>query len=134
MNIHERNDIVYLDLSDSQYSEFGKFLGNFYYGGGWPYTLRTLLESMRKEYPNVSSGYPHNGGEHSLRLTLPRIEMLAFLEIAKDNETVWWHFNELYKVISNSPSQNRFWATKIWRETGLVDGKVKVEEILGVVQ
>lgn len=65
-----------LKCSQPQHTEAGRLLGRMYYG-------HFLEKSLaRDEY----SGYPHNGGEHSLYLHLNSAEDYeAFLGLVKDH-------------------------------------------------
>lgn len=65
---------MYIKASQPQYTPAGKLLGSMYYGS----FLQTALSS--EQY----SGYPHNGGEHTLSLTMSPADVGAFLEIIKE--------------------------------------------------
>lgn len=60
--------------SQPQHTDAGRLLGQMYYGG---FLDRVLDRSER-------SGYPHNGGEHTLHLELSAADFLAFVEIVRD--------------------------------------------------
>lgn len=61
---------MYVDLSTSQYIPFGKMLGHLYY------TNQALLSLAPGR-----SGYPHNGGEHTLSLSGEVKDIVAFLDL-----------------------------------------------------
>ena len=65
--------VILLDLSADQYSPMGQVLHRAYYGNG---QLAQLLDT---EFFN--SGYPHNGGTHTLRLKGPREDLIAWMEL-----------------------------------------------------
>lgn len=60
---------VWLDLSQPQHTAAGKLLGHMYYN------RPRLLDSLSQE---ERSGYPHNGGVHSLSLHMTADDLLAF--------------------------------------------------------
>lgn len=64
---------IRINLSYGENTSFGKALYNLYYGN------KVLLEMA----PN-RSGYPHNGGEHTLSISGEAGECRAFLELLKD--------------------------------------------------
>jgi len=66
---------VYVNASQPQHTPAGKLLGKMYYGG----FLDRVLQ--RDEY----SGYPHNGGEHSLSLKLIPTDLFSFLAIVGES-------------------------------------------------
>lgn len=61
---------MYVDLSTSQYIPFGKMLGSLYYSNQ---ALLSLAPGR--------SGYPHNGGEHTLSLSGEVKDINAFLDL-----------------------------------------------------
>lgn len=61
---------MYVDLSTSQYIPFGKMLGSLYYANQ---ALLSLAPGR--------SGYPHNGGEHTLSLSGSKEDINAFLDL-----------------------------------------------------
>lgn len=62
--------LVNIDVSQPQHTPAGLLLGKMYYGG----FLEAVLS--RSEY----SGYPHNGGVHSLYLCMKPDDLNAFIE------------------------------------------------------
>ncbi len=60
--------------SQPQHTDAGKLVGALYYGG----VLSKLLD--REDY----AGYPHNGGEHTLRLYLTPPDLKAFLDLVAE--------------------------------------------------
>lgn len=64
---------MYVDLSTSQYIPFGKMLGNLYYSNQ---ALLSLAPGR--------SGYPHNGGEHTLSLSGDKADIIAFLDLVTE--------------------------------------------------
>lgn len=64
---------MHVDISTSQYIPFGKMLGSLYYAN------QTLLEQAPGR-----SGYPHNGGEHSLSLNGSKEDICAFLDLVTE--------------------------------------------------
>ena len=63
-----------LDLSQPQYVPAGRILYKMYYSG---FLEKTLDRAER-------SGFPHNGGQHTLRLHMPEADILAFLDLVKE--------------------------------------------------
>jgi len=61
---------MFVDLSTSQYIPFGKMLNHLYYSN------KTLLALAPGK-----SGYPHNGGEHTLSLNGEAGDITAFLDL-----------------------------------------------------
>jgi hypothetical protein len=120
MNEFQKKEMVYVDLSAGQYTPFGGILHSFYYGGKY-YILRDMLHfSTTSSDKSGYSGYPHNGGEHSLRLSLPREEMIAYLEMAAEHAELSMHnhFVCIVKEIVANLNTNRFYAKKIWEANG----------------
>lgn len=66
--------ILFVNASQPQHTPAGSLLGRMYYHG----FLDKLLS--REQY----SGYPHNGGEHSLTLSLSEEDLSAFMAIARE--------------------------------------------------
>lgn len=66
--------ILYVDASQPQHTPAGNLLGRMYYRG----FLTTLLS--REQY----SGYPHNGGAHSLTLSLSEEDLTAFVAVVRE--------------------------------------------------
>ncbi len=62
--------LMSIKASQPQHTDAGNLVGKLYYRG----TLDKLL--TRTEY----SGYPHNGGEHTLHLRLSAVDLDAFLD------------------------------------------------------
>lgn len=60
---------IHIDLTTSQYCTFGEALYRFWY-----------FSKLRELAPNLS-GYPHNGGEHSTRISGSEEDCRAFLEL-----------------------------------------------------
>lgn len=67
------NDVIILDLSASQASPMGRVLHACHYGSG------QLAQLTKCDL--YSSGYPHNGGEHTLRLKGSRQDLIAWMEL-----------------------------------------------------
>lgn len=65
--------VILLDLSADQDSPMGQVLHRAHYGNG---QLAQLLDT---EFYN--SGYPHHGGQHSLRLKGAREDLIAWMEL-----------------------------------------------------
>lgn len=65
-----------LNFSASQESVVGKWLYRLYYNSGELAKLRDLLPG--------TTGYPHNGGVHSLTLTGTREDLIAWVELFED--------------------------------------------------
>ena len=72
-------DIVSIKASQSQYVPAGDLLGTMYYSG----FISAVLAP--KEY----RGFPHNGGEHSLTLTMPVQDLRIFLGLVRERFS--WH-------------------------------------------
>lgn len=68
-----RDGIVSIDLSSPLHSEMGKVLHKVYYGTQIPEVAG-----------NVMTGYPHNGGEHTMRLRGTKGDVLAVLDLISD--------------------------------------------------
>lgn len=66
---------VSVDLSSPQQSILGKALGRLYYETN----LLDLLDSSKV----IRTGFPHNGGYHTLRISGPAEEVIDFLRILK---------------------------------------------------
>lgn len=64
----------WLDVSQPQDTQAGSLLGRMWYGN----FIQNLLRDG--EY----SGYPHNGGQHTLRLNLNLWDMAAFLKLVEE--------------------------------------------------
>lgn len=65
---------IRVNMSAGQETTFGKILSNLYYGSG-----RHLLETVTGR-----SGYPHNGGEHTLYVNATKEEVLSFFDQLED--------------------------------------------------
>lgn len=65
---------IHIKASQRQHTPAGDLLGRLYYGG----FLSAVL--AREDY----SGYPHNGGEHTLYLDMPPADIEAFLELVQE--------------------------------------------------
>lgn len=63
-----------LVASQPLHTPAGFFLADLFYGQVLPKLLK------RDEY----SGFPHNGGEHTLRLNMPTADVEAFLQVLED--------------------------------------------------
>lgn len=66
--------VLHIIASQPQHTPAGNLLGRMYYRG----FLTTLLS--REQY----SGYPHNGGEHSLTLSLSKEDLTAFVDTVRE--------------------------------------------------
>lgn len=65
-----------IDLSQSQYTPAGKFLSHLYY-------QTAIIDLIDRD---DRSGFPHNGGEHTLRIHGVREEdIVAFLAVIKES-------------------------------------------------
>lgn len=64
---------IYVNLSYNEQSTLGNALYHFWYSNG---PLRDLAPGK--------SGYPHNGGEHTLSIRGSKGDCLAFLELMRD--------------------------------------------------
>lgn len=64
--------VLYIRASQPQHTPAGKLLGKLYYRG-----FLDLLD--QSEY----SGYPHNGGEHSLSLSMTEENLSALLSLIR---------------------------------------------------
>lgn len=69
------NTAPYIKASQPQHTPAGRLLGKMYYGG----FLDKVLQ--REEY----TGYPHNGGEHSLSLKLEPTDLHSFLALVGES-------------------------------------------------
>lgn len=67
------NQLVRVDLSQAQHIPAGNLLSKMFYSGFITDTL------SREQF----SGYPHNGGQHSLWLSLTPADMQDFLDIVR---------------------------------------------------
>lgn len=63
----------WFNLSQPQHTEAGRLLSRFYYGSDG-----CLLREMA-----TTSGFPHNGGEHTLNVKATPAELVAWLELLK---------------------------------------------------
>ena len=79
--LHIRKDgTVTIDLSSPQESGLGIIIGEMYYNT----QISELLGDMR-------SGYPHNGGSHTLRLRGNYEDVIAGIELIRDSTPVYPH-------------------------------------------
>ena len=62
------------EASQPEHTPAGKLLGKMYYGG--------FVDAALKR--GESTGYPHNGGQHSLTLILAVSEFNAFLALVEE--------------------------------------------------
>lgn len=69
-NNPNKPETIRVNMSAGQETPFGKILYNLYYGSG-----RHLLESVTSR-----SGYPHNGGEHTLYVNATKEDVLSFFD------------------------------------------------------
>jgi hypothetical protein len=65
--------LLHADLSSGQYSQYGKILHHLYY------SHKYLMDMAPGR-----SGYPHNGGEHTLRVKGSKEDIVAWLEMVRD--------------------------------------------------
>lgn len=82
-------DKILVQMSSPEHSEVGKVLSKLYYGQG------ALLDLAPGR-----SGYPHNGGEHTLFLEGDRKDILAWLELLTEEypairKPVAWLFQDI---------------------------------------
>ena len=79
--LHIRPDgTVTVDLTSPQESGLGIIIGKMYYNT----QIAELLGDM-------CSGYPHNGGSHTLRLRGNYQEVIAGIELIRDSTPVYPH-------------------------------------------
>lgn len=79
--LHIRKDgTVTIDLTSPQESGLGIIIGNMYHNT----QISELLGDM-------CSGYPHNGGNHTLRLRGNYEDVIAGIELIRDNTLVYPH-------------------------------------------
>lgn len=67
--------LYHFNASQPQHTPAGKLLGSMYYGG--------FLEKVLAR--DEASGYPHNGGEHSLTLHLTPSSLESFLALVEES-------------------------------------------------
>jgi hypothetical protein len=65
----------HFEASQLEHTPAGKLLGKMYYGG--------FIDAALKR--GESTGYPHNGGQHSLTLILSADELTAFLSLVEES-------------------------------------------------
>jgi hypothetical protein len=74
-------------LTDGQYEPLGMVVGHLYYGNA---AMMSFVPQYRPGDDGVIgqklsfSGYPHNGGEHTMTLYGPKEDLVAFLELVSD--------------------------------------------------
>lgn len=68
------HDVIRVDASQPEHTPAGKFLAMLYYSD----VLEALVDSK------CFSGYPHNGGRHTLYLKLSRDDLRALADILED--------------------------------------------------
>ena len=68
------NKLLYIHASQALHTPAGNLLYRMYYGG---YISKILISGER-------SGYPHNGGEHTLTLRLNLSDLEAFLALTQE--------------------------------------------------
>lgn len=61
------NNIIHVNATQAQHTDAGMLLGKLYYSGFFHKVLS----------PEEHSGYPHNGGQHTLTLKMPKEDLLA---------------------------------------------------------
>lgn len=71
---------VSVDISSPERSGMGLIIGKMYYS--------TRLSDL---FGSLSSGYPHNGGEHTLYFKGPYQDVIAALELIRDLTPVPFH-------------------------------------------
>lgn len=67
---------VYLDLSQPQHTDAGHLLHQMYY------SRPRLLDSLSRD---ERTGYPHNGGMHTLSLHMTAEDLLAFRALVQQD-------------------------------------------------
>jgi len=72
--VSKHNGKIHVDLSAGQQTELGIMVGHIYYYND---TLMALCPH--------SSGYPHNGGEHTMRIAGSKGDIQAFLQMTADH-------------------------------------------------
>jgi len=64
----------HIDLSQPQHTDLGRLLYRYYYG--------TTSDLVKKQFlPCEYSGYPHNGGEHTLTLNVSPVRLADFFYV-----------------------------------------------------
>lgn len=76
---------IAVELTDGQYEPLGLIVGHLYYSNS---KIMNMIGRQRDVYPVgrelISSGYPHNGGEHTMSVYGPKGDVVAFLELASE--------------------------------------------------
>lgn len=75
MNNSNQQKTLFINASQPQHTPAGMVLCKMYYG--------SFLESTLNR--DQFSGFPHNGGEHTLRLRLSPPDLKAFLDLVLDH-------------------------------------------------
>lgn len=86
--------VVAMDLSAPQTSPLGGLLWKLFY-------KTQVLELLDRDQ---TSGYPHNGGVHSLRFRGPCGDAVAFLELIKETLTEGFKLPEEQSEVANQLS------------------------------
>ena len=79
IRVHPKK-VVSIDLTSPQESGLGIIIGKMYYNT----QISELLGDM-------CSGYPHNGGSHTLRLCGNYEDVIVGIELIRDNTPVYPH-------------------------------------------
>jgi hypothetical protein len=66
---------LHIEATQNQHTPGGDFLGKLYY------STRFLDKTLERE---EHSGYPHNGGQHSLYLYMTPSDLSAWLELVEE--------------------------------------------------
>lgn len=79
LRLHPKNEVS-VNLSSPQQSGLGEIIGKMYYN--------TRISELLGD---LSSGYPHNGGIHSLYMKGPYLDIIAGIELIRDQTPVRFH-------------------------------------------
>ena len=79
IRVHPKK-VVSIDLSSPQTSGMGEIIGKMYYS--------TRISELLGD---LSTGYPHNGGMHSLFIKGPYEDVIAGIELIRDQTPVRFH-------------------------------------------
>lgn len=82
---------VFMDLSQSQYTAPGRYLGRLYY-------RTSILDKLEKGANRT--GFPHNGGQHTLKITAPVSKILEFIEDMKKHPAPYHYQSDKEQFIA----------------------------------
>jgi hypothetical protein len=74
---------ISVNLTDCQQSPLGRIIGNLYY----------QKDAIVDLAPNCT-GYPHNGGQHTMNVRGSKGDVTAFLELVRDAYKGYSHMKE----------------------------------------